>query len=323
MKKLVIKLVIYIVLLTAIILTYNACYLHLSTNKFSANVPDDIQLCNFGSSHGRRAFNYEDFKTRYVCSNFALTSQSILYDYRILQHYKDKIKSGAYVFIVASYFSFFGRPEAEDTSFLSQNKRYYKLLPPDLILNYDWKTNMYINALPALSVESLTELLYNLLLRKEIEVSGERFNDFDEAYLHLATTSNDASIDAVKAYRRHIASRIDADGRRICKKEAFDSIYPMIKLCREIGAKPILVTVPFTRDYTDIIRKNDPNFFREFYSVIDEIRQKTGIEYYDYGFDERFRNDYSLFMNSDHMNRKGARMFTRILLREVLGITPD
>ena len=320
MKKFAIKLLIYVACLSAITVAVNLLYLHLSA-KYIVSVPDHIQICNFGSSHGKRGFDYEDFKGKYSCSNFALTSQTLAYDMRILQHYKDRIDPGASVFIVASYFTFFGKPTTESKSFLSLNIRYYNLLPPELIMNYDWMTDISVHYLPVLSAATLTDFI-KLLLGFSKKSTYESFNVVDED-LTRTTNPQAASDDAVLAYTRHISRQFDENGRRMRKQEAFDAVYEMIKLCREIGAKPILVTVPYTREYTDTIKKNAPESFREFYAVIDEIRQKTGIEYYDYGFDERFRNDYSLFLNSDHMNRKGARMFTRILLREVLGITPD
>ena len=282
------------------------------------NVPNDIEISNFGASQSELGFNYEDFSGKYVCSSFALGSQPFFYDYRVLQHYRHKIKRGACIFILASYFSFFGEPENGTEGFLSMNKRYYRLLPREMIRFYDWKTDIFVNYLPMLSVEGVATFI-NLLLHRPI--TYENFN------LHPGNWSRTTNIDEVRidtlgAYARHIASKLDKDGHRMRNQEAFDSIYAFIDLCREIGARPVLVTVPYTRVYTDTIKEKDPKFFDDFYSVIDEVRQKTGVEYYDYAFDERFCDNYNLFVNSDHLNKEGARRFTNILLREVLGITP-
>ena len=221
-------------------------------------------------------------------------------------NYKGKIQSGTTVFITVSYFSFFGEPEHKDKGFASKNKRYYKFLPPEFITEYDRKTDIYVNYLPALSNEGLFKLI--------------------KALLHLSE-STDESVDIAKiddnamaAYKRHIANKFDTNGNRIRKQEAFEAIYGMINLCREIGARPIMITPPYFHVYTEVVRKEDPHFFGDFYAILYEIVSNTGCEYHDYAFDDRFCRDYSLFRDSDHLKMKGARIFTDTILREVLGI---
>ena len=322
MRKFLIRIAVYVSVIAAISLALNMWYLLLDPDYNAMNVPDNIQICNFGSSHGC-AFNYKDFKDKYVCSNFSMTSQSLFYDYSILQHYQDKLQPGAAVFILTSYFSFFGVPEAEQKSFHAKNKRYYKFLPGELIMQYDRTIDLYIKDLPCLSPSGLTVFIKHLFnLDKTAKLIQADFNTHDDSLIKTADP-NEAVIEAAKAYDRHIAGQRDETGRRLRRQESFEAIYGMIDLCRKLGAKPVLVTAPYLREYTDIVRKNDPEFFGDFYAVIDEIKNKTGIEYYDYAFDERFCRNYRLFSNADHMNREGARIFTNTLLHEVLGIDPD
>ena len=325
MRKFLARIAVYMSVVVAIILAVQMLYFHFDPEYHTMNVPENIQICNFGSSHGECGFNYEDFRGKYICSNFAMGSQSILYDYRILQHYQGRLRPEAVVFITVSYFSFFGVPEVEGKEFLSKNKRYYKFLPRELILQYDLKTDIYVNYLPCLSVKGITVLLNQILgIDKRAKIIGDNFNiALDSEGWNRTTNAHDVAIDASQAYGRHISHRVDEGGHRLRRQESFEAIYGMIELCRKLGARPILVTVPYTREYTSLIRKNDPEFFSEFYAVIDELRSNTGIEYYDYGFDERFCDDYGLFINSDHMNREGARRFTNVLVHEVLGIDPD
>ncbi|MDY6400417.1 MAG: hypothetical protein SPL10_04805 [Synergistales bacterium] len=315
MKKFLLKILIYIALLTTIMLSINFLYIHNKADidsdieAFANGVPDNIQICNFGSSHGLYGFNYEDIEKKYTCFNFALSSQSLMYDYRILLNFKNKIKKDSVVFIVIPYFSFLGKTEIEGKDFTSKNRRYYKILPRDLIEQYDWETDAYVNYLPSL-IATPGDLLKNILSLKL-----NKNNQWDkEADAPLAYK------DAQEAYERHIVTdKIDKNGERIYRQEAFNAIYSMINLLKEIGARPIFITTPFLSEYTDAIKNNAPEFFSEFYSVVNEIVKNTEVKYYDYSHDKRFRNDYSLFMNSDHLNRKGARKFTNILMREVLG----
>ena len=320
MRKLLLRITVYVSIIVVITLAVNICYLCVDPEYHSMNVPENIQICNFGSSHGKCGFDYEDFKGKYVCSNFGLTSQSLFYDYSILQTYQDKLQPGAVVFIVASYFSFFGHPEAEEKEFLAKNKRYYRFLPSKLIMQYDWKTDLYINYLPCLSPTGLLVLVKHVF---GIDRDASMFEDFNMKGIAREANSRDAELQAQKLCSRHIGHSFDDAGRRLRRQESFEAIYGMIELCKQIGARPILVTVPYLREYTDAIRKNDPEFFPDFYAAIDEVRQKTGIEYYDYAFDKRFCGEYELFLNPDHLNIKGAKKFTNILLHEVLGIEPD
>ncbi len=130
MKKFLAKVAIFFAIVISIVLVINQIYISLDKNdsdgtkKFN-NVSNNIQICNFGSSHGVYSFDYEDVDDEYVCFNFALSSQRLSYDYRIFDNYKDNIAEGAVVIIPVSYFALFGEPEEEEENFESRNVRYY------------------------------------------------------------------------------------------------------------------------------------------------------------------------------------------------------
>ena len=52
--------------------------------------------------------------------------------------------------------------------------------------------------------------------------------------------------------------------------------------------------------------------------TVEEISRKTGLKVYNYSDDPRFTEDYSLFMNVSHLNRKGARYFTNVIFEEIV-----
>ena len=319
MKRFLAKICIYVLSVSAITLAVNALFIrsrHIPLTMGNVrndtavvkNVPYGIQICNFGSSHGYYGFNYEDIPQEYVCFSFALPSQSLRYDCKILQHYRNHIQNGAAVFIIASYFSFFGIPETQEDNFASKNKRYYEFLPADMIDQYDWYTALCVKYLPVLAGNSPFTMLKTLLFPAK-----NKLNEWSRE------TAPDET-DGFARYEYHVTRRLDKHGRRIYKREAIEALYRMIDICREIGARPVLITTPYLHEYFDAAHNNDPQFFSDFHRIIDEVRARTGIEYYDYSEDERFSRRYDLFMNSDHLNRKGARIFTNTLLREVLGI---
>ena len=54
-------------------------------------------------------------------------------------------------------------------------------------------------------------------------------------------------------------------------------------------------------------------------TVQEALRQiaDTGVVYYDYSFDERFRENLQYFSDSDHLNPEGAAYFMSILWNEL------
>ena len=322
MKKFLVKILLYVSLLSFIILGMNTCLIFIqkkyavgtmgsqkNDNAEIINILDNIQICNFGNSHSYFGFNYEDAAKKYTCFNFALPSQSLRYDCKILDCYKDKLQRGATVFISLSYTAFFGRPETQEEDFEAKNMRYYKFLPPDMIDKYDIKTALCVKYFPIMRYNSFIKLMG--VLRSTFQKNG-----------WILETSPEKS-DGLSRYEYHVASKFDENGRRIYKHEAVEALYKMIDICREIGAVPVFITMPYLHEYTDAVHEHDPQFFIDFHSIIDEVRKNTGVKYYDYSEDKRFSNEYKLFFNSDHLNIKGAKKFTQILLHEVLGIDPD
>lgn len=311
MKKFVKKVIILLLIITAVAVPANALYVKGlgpdpdNTDKFAA-VPEKIQICNFGSSHGLCGFNYADLSEEYSCFNFALLSQYLSYDYRIFQNYKDSISEGAIVFIPVSYFSLLGKDEVEVSDFKSKNKRYYSFLPAFLIKEYDTETAVLSRIMPFMTVDPGT------LLKG---VQGKIRQDYNEVEWQRTATDMDVAENARAAYMRHVGYQYNNGGSLDINQNEIKALYDLIEGCKEIGAVPVLVTVPYTREYTDEVKKAD-GFYEWFYSFMDQVTRDTGARFYDYAFDERFADRHEWFMNADHLNEVGARNFTDILMEE-------
>ncbi|MDE6025497.1 MAG: hypothetical protein K2G45_08595 [Lachnospiraceae bacterium] len=277
-------------------------------DAYIVDVPDGIELMCVGNSHGYYGFNFDKYKNDYVCFNFSLSSQSMSYNYRVMENYRDKIKDGAVIFICISYTSFFGQDETALDNFESKNKRYYHFLDRKYIKEYDLKTDIFVRYLPSLGVDSI----------KLIDTLQGRVENRD--YWNKQTSRDAALKHGAARYKSQIEINVDSDGNRIMNETEINSVYDLINLCREEGAVPILITTPFLSEYTNPIIENDPEFFDDFYEIIEKIQNDTGVDYYDYGFDDRFSSNYKLFFNTDHLNRKGARKFVDILMKEIVSV---
>ena len=271
------------------------------TDKFR-NVPNDIQICNLGSSHGKD-FDYSDFKDKYTCFNFSLDGQHLMGDYTVLNYYRNNIKSGAIVFIIVSYQHLFSQGQ------LVMDERYYRFLPRELIRDYDEKINFYTNYFPALAVTDCV-----VLFERIFGVNFVTASPYEE--MNPENSKKMAARRFINLMKYRIAK--NDDGKR-SRQDKY--LYDIINLCKKIGAKPILVTTPYLKEFSEEIKQNDNEFHKDFYEILDEVVHTTDVKYYDYSNDDRFCSNYDLFVDVDHLNHKGARKFTNILMREVLNIS--
>ena len=258
----------------------------------------EVHIGNLGSSHGAYDFVYDDIMARgYVCFNFANTSQSYNYDYAILKQFGQYMVDGSVLFIPVSYFSFnnevVNRSEAE-----AMSVRYYHFLSPENIPDYDPYVDIITNRLPILSAgEDILKLFPNLSPVLTAHAANEGID--------------------VEEFARRAGERY---GRHFDKKEEYfmperiEELREIIAYCQEHKITPVLITTPFSKYYTDLVSQE---FLQEFRSTVDNIVSDTGVVYYDYSFDERFRENLQYFSDSDHLNPEGAAYFMSILWNEL------
>ena len=306
MKKFLVKICIFIFILFAIILSLSWLYAPIEYQDYGTeklrDVPERIQICNLGSSHGECSFYYDGISNKFSCFNFGICGQTLMYDYRILQYYVDHINEGGIVFIVVSYFSFFGRPETESESFIALNNRYYTILPSRLIKDYDFITDCIVNYFPIMTFKIITISNSILGIGGDMK-TADRFHDIKKAGEEKAAV--------------HFGIIKDKDGTIMFSRERTEALHNIIALCREKKFIPILVTTPYLTEYSEPF-KRDSEFMKEFKSALKDVIVSENLKYYDYSEDERFSHDYTLFRDTDHLNRNGALKFTQILIEDAM-----
>lgn len=314
MKKFLLKILLLIVIVSIIIMPIHIVfmrnYVDLDSdlkNKFY-NVPYDIEICNFGTSHGQHGYNYSNIKSKYNCFNFALSSQALSYDYRVLMQYKGHIKEGAYIFIPVSDFILYGKKQEDIDGYLNKNQRYYYFLSPSLIENFDIEKYIYVK-LPWLNCSN-NELLSTLLNKNNKEVNVEKWDKIATYEDCVEDTKNRTGIRILEENANYYYKTIN--------NQELTALYNMIDLCNEIKAIPVLVIMPMTGAYSETINEMDPEFFTEYYSLISRIVNETNVKYVDYRYDERISDNYDYFCDSDHLNDDGAKAFVDILIQEVV-----
>lgn len=310
MRKFLIETISILLVGLLLLLGVNAAFVRLDkeeteTDKFR-EIRSGIKVCNVGSSHGKNSLIYDDWQDTVTCFNFGLTAQRFQYDYRLIEYYSDYIDEGAVVLIPFSYFSLWGTKDEELEDFGSMNNRYYKILSPEYIINYDPWVDVCQHYLPVLSAyDKVIDVFKDALVG---EGSNEAFYDTDIDFYK----------DAEESYEGQIGKYINPDGSRMLNTEREEALYELIDYCKEKGYHPVLITTPFTDIYVEYVQNKDPEFVEIFYEKAEEIAKKAQIGYYDYSADERLFHNHEYYIDAHHLNEEGGKIFTDMVMKEVV-----
>ncbi len=273
---------------------------YLDVSKFSTLgiYVSDIQIGNLGSSHGAYDFKYDALTEQGLsCFNFGNTSQSYNYDYALLKEYGSYMTKDSVMFIPVSYFSFNNEVVNEEEA-EAMSLRYYHCLSPQNIPDYDLYIDILTNRLPILSAgKDILKLFPDLKLSLIVHAAD---GDID---------TEEFARRAQERYSRHFDNK-----EEYFMPERIEELYDIIDYCKEHEITPVLITTPFSKYYRDLV---SPEFLQEFESIVTKIAADTGVSYYDYSYDARFRGNLVYFSDSDHLNDDGALYFMEILMEEI------
>lgn len=93
----------------------------------------------------------------------------------------------------------------------------------------------------------------------------------------------------------------------------------LIHFARQRGVRIIFYTPPYARAYSERMRDKNPELLAHWQQIIRRLVTEEHIEYHDFSRDPRFIDQPDYFGNEDHMNPKGAHVFSREL-RRVAGL---
>lgn len=246
----------------------------------------NLKIINLGSSHTCYGIKYPQNIRGY---NLGIVSQNFYYDQKILFKYGNKLDKNAIVIIPISIFSFYSGFNTEEI-----DKNYVSILNKKDILhlkNTEWFLLKYF---------SITQPFNKIF--KIITKHGTL--QYHENY-----TFDKMKTDSLEAMKRHLKennSKIDI--QLLCNTLDF---------IEKKGYRVILITTPYTELYNIAVGEN--NFQKRIYDNIKKIENILGKNflYLDYSHDKRFVNNLEYFMDSDHLNEKGAEYFTKILLEDI------
>lgn len=259
-----------------------------------------VKMVNIGTSHGMYGLFYQ--KTDYTKMNLARSAQSFYYDLQLLKKYNKKIKKDAVIIIPVSILSFYSEGR-EDI-----NQNYIPLLEKNDIIGVGFK-NYYLtkNFSVLYPVSNLSKIIENWKKLKNTE--GQIVYPENLELLKKKETSEKTALQHLGIFPKYYAI-----------KNSTKSFINLINYIEKNNWKYILITTPFLYFYNENIEKYQKNAFKErIYDNVEEIERILNKKfiYLDYSHDERFENNLEYFIDGDHLNEKGAKYFTEILLEDL------
>lgn len=272
--------------------TYRDMEVAEETQKYH-HLPKELDFAVFGASHGRDLFPFFTEEDR--AFNFAMSSQTPQYDWRIMRQFQDRIQPGAVVVLTVSYLCPYYYETEED--FLQKQERYYRFLSPQNIVDVDLAHWCLLRFSPLLTVDAADALKAFVQPAETGAVSNQ------EAGLHcLAPEDLDAERERIM--QAHVG----------CIQRGFPEVEPtmwqayheMLEMCRDKGWNAVLVTPPYLAVYNDCFPED---FYPEYCRRMEELSETYGVPWLDYSHDSTFAEKFDWFKNIDHLNFAGAEAF--------------
>lgn len=277
-------------------------------SRFSKDI-EEVVIANVGNSHGFYGFNYENAVQRLdgIWMNYALPSQTLQYDYLILDCFKESMKEGAVILIPVSYFSLY--TEEYDDTFEVRNNRYYDLLDyshierPRLIRYIEVKYLKY-----GFIAENSTAGMF----KPNVPMALNNSSNFEPPTEGSKYSIREMAQMTAQSHYDTVIKR--ENGAAVLQQRCMKSIENMVELCRERNWVPVLVSMPYTKEYTESF---PPSFIEQYYRDMSEIAEDSGVLWLDYSQNEQYCMNSQLFSDADHLGT-GAVMFTDDIIQELV-----
>ncbi|MGL5989257.1 D-alanyl-lipoteichoic acid biosynthesis protein DltD [Cetobacterium sp.] len=285
MKKTIFKIVLFITILGLSLFFISKAYNKKEYKKFY-EIPKKIKIANIGTSHGHFGFIYDE-KLKKNSFNFALPAQPLYYDYKFLEENKSRFEKNSVLIIPISIFSFY-----QGEKLGTYNDRYSRLMSYKSIFHisiFDYVMSRYFSIL--IGDNRFFNLIYTGSKKREASNDNKKSLVKGTVNGHLKYSENP-----------------NIDKQNLIK---------ILKFCNKNNIKPILITTPVTSAYNEIVTKEI--YKEKIYDHIDDVLSKVGfsVQYLDYSHYEKISNNLYCFLDADHLNPAGAKLFTSIVLKEI------
>ena len=350
MLKIIIK--ISLVILFALLLSVGLDYLYRKAYSMKYQLPQNIlilpeitqkyDLVALGNSHSQTGLTFKDYKVKSI--SVASVAQSFEYDYAMLQMHSQQIKKNAVIIINISPISFSQNKPGKDDDV---NMNYYDgRLSPFLIPHLKISDYLQIQIFPFVRAGYLwrqshaqytEQLAINSYVANWVTPSpSPEPIQIQLAVVHpVAATRSSIPTFKVSEIKAELNeppatsdARFDQSVQFMTNKwynsggfgtQSFDTnrkdLEDIIAYCLKHNWRPVLITIPISQA---LLNGLEPGYLQHF--VYDNLAKANlrGATYFNFAQDLQITQDKYLFSNSDHLNDKGAAIFSYLLLRKLI-----
>lgn len=263
--------------------------------KFNTRV-FDLEVVNLGSTSALYAFDYEGAYIK--AANWAMSPQSFVNDYAIISNYSSLLKNNACVLLPLCPFSCLGG----GNDFFPD--RYYSIVRPISIPNYSLVKRDEVRRMMnnPIMYYPLVAPLYSLrrnkdsMGSKEMEIDAQNRISSWKREFSIYNLNDEFSILNTDRYNDSVSA---------AKK--------LIKFCEDHGYSVKIVIPPLSKYLAEIINGDIKK--RYIQNFVNDINTNN-IDILDYMDSPMFKDD-SMFRDSFLLNKKGAKLFTGMILNDI------
>jgi len=302
MKRLLKKIVILtgLVICTILFLNFQYTETDFFQNKDGIgkffHVPYELEMVNLGTSYGEFGFDYSVIPVKGF--NLAMEAQHPYYDLSILIHFQSHLLPGAVVLIPISFYSLGLGTGEGDYVFQTRNHRYYRFLEPDQILDFHtWEFLKYKIFPVFFSNGNLARIIWDGVPEGKLYLGENQFLPSEmekrgwERVESLLSLTDESHFEENAAIFREI-----------------------VKLCKASGFQPVFIATPVTTWFFNAL---PPDILENSDQLIHSLSVELNVPYLDYSQDPDFYEEMDLFLDTDHLNLTGRKLFTQKVFHEL------
>ncbi|WP_226671321.1 hypothetical protein [Metabacillus litoralis] len=251
--------------------------------------PYPVDIINVGASHSMYGYYFKPTGLSHL--DLALPAQTIQYDYKLLREYGEYLKPGGVVIVSVSQITF-------TNSEVYNIGNYYNILDHTDIEPFqlmDYYSYLY---LPGTNRGSLNSA-----------ISGKLKNFRWNAHKPWANNG--------KNYSRRKYERVDAEYKEAVESNSIErnvkQLKEIVDYCNEKGYQVILTMEPVHQSYQEYFNEEVMN--RLVFQYLKALN--LDVQFLNYMSDPRFIDNKEYFIDPDHLNSKGRKLYSWIVYKDL------
>jgi hypothetical protein len=266
-------------------------------NKQLLNKADSIETLILGGSH--TFYDLDPAQINANMYNLAFVSQSLEFDYLLLNKYINDLPNLKQVVLMVAYLTYSQRWDEAETNWRKYHYyKFYDITPP-----IGLSIQKFYPELCIIPMKQVLKKVGKYIHREPLITCTE--TGWCSNYYKSESTKN-FEREAKLAIMRHENGSIDFS-------PGIQSMEKIIGLCHQKDIQIIMISFPVRPEY--IINANKYKFEKNIKTSEDFSKLYSNIKYYNYINDPRITGED--FYDADHLNDEGAKKFSRILKKEV------